>query len=129
MSAHRFIHRAKLDARSGGKRTAPVYQLTDRLHDGRTVHVSGADIVTTLSAWLAELGATTPMVEDLARAVLAGDWPTTHALADYLSVEITVSAPAYLPHLRPAALQHGFPVGGNVVAGGAVSPGRGRLQP
>lgn len=119
MSAHRFIHRSKLNA--------AVYQLTDRLHNGRTAHVSGEDIVTTLSTWLAELGATTPMVEELATAVLAGDWPTAHALADYLSVEVTVIAPAHLPHLRPAALQHGFPVGGNVVAGGSVLPGRARL--
>ncbi|GBE66933.1 hypothetical protein MFM001_33950 [Mycobacterium sp. MFM001] len=119
MSSHRF-HRAKVDA--------GVYQLTDRLHR-RTARVSGEDIVTTLSAWLAELGATTPFVEDLARAVLAGDWPKAHALADYLSVDVTVIAPTHLSHLRAAALQHRFPVGGNVVAAGPVLPGRVRLQP
>lgn len=119
MSSHRF-HHAKLDA--------AVYQLTDRLHR-RTALVSGEDIVTTLSAWLAELGATTPFVEDLASAVRAGDWPKAHALADYLSVDVTVIAPADLPHLRPAAPQHGFPVGGNVLAGGPVLPGGACLQP
>ncbi|MGO9155758.1 hypothetical protein [Mycobacterium sp.] len=74
------------------KRTATVYQLTDRLRDGPTVHVSADGIVTTVSAWLAELGATSPLVGDLARAVRAGDWPKTHALGDYLSVEVTVIA-------------------------------------
>jgi hypothetical protein len=69
-----------------------MYQLTDRLHDGRTVQVSADEIVGTVSAWLAELGATSPLVEDLAHAVRADDWPKVHALSEYLSVEVTVSA-------------------------------------
>lgn len=70
------------------KRTVTIYQLTDRLHDGRTVHVSADEIVTTVSAWLAELGAASPLVEDLAQAVRVGDWPKTHSLGDYLSVQV-----------------------------------------
>lgn len=73
------------------KRRATVYQLTNRLRDGYTAYVSADEIVTTVSAWLDELGAASPLVEDLAHAVRAGDWPKAHALADYLSLEITVT--------------------------------------
>jgi hypothetical protein len=69
-----------------------VYRLTDRLRDGRTVLVSVDEIVTTVSAWLAELGASSPLVEDLAQAVRAADWPKTYALGDYLSVDVSVAA-------------------------------------
>ncbi len=57
-----------------------IYQLTDRRHDGRTVHVTGDQITATVSAWLAELGANSPLVEDLARAVRDGNWPVLTAL-------------------------------------------------
>ena len=69
-----------------------MYQLTDRLHDGRTVQVPADELVGTVSAWLAELGAASPLVEDLAHAVRTADWPKAHALSDYLSVEVTVAA-------------------------------------
>jgi len=71
---------------------ATSYQLTDRLRQGRTVCVSGALIAYTVSAWLAELGADSPLVEDLARTVRDGDWTTAHAIADLLSVDVTVAA-------------------------------------
>src|SRR6201998_1469296 len=46
------------------QRVAPIriYQITDRLHDGRTVRVPGNRIGCTVSAWLAELGVDSPMV-------------------------------------------------------------------
>jgi hypothetical protein len=72
--------------------TATAYQLTDRLHEGRTVHVSADGIACTVSAWLAEVGANSPLVEDLAQTVAAGDWTAVHAIADLLSVEVTVAA-------------------------------------
>jgi hypothetical protein len=80
---------------SGHRRTArplpmtPIYQVTDRLHEGRTVHVPCHEIGTTVSAWLAELGAQSQLVGDLARAVEADDWPTAYAIGDRLSVEVT----------------------------------------
>jgi hypothetical protein len=79
----------------GHRRTAPslpmtpIYRVTDRLHEGRTVHVPCHEIGTTVSAWLAELGAQSQLVEDLARAVDADDWPTAYAIGDRLSVEVT----------------------------------------
>jgi hypothetical protein len=68
-----------------------VYQLTDRLH-GRTVCLHAEYIAATVASWLAELDASTPLVELLGRAVRDGDWPAIHAIADYLSVEVQVAA-------------------------------------
>ena len=48
-------------------------------------------IVTTVSAWLAELGAHSPLVEDLARSIDVDDWPTACAIGEYLSVDVTVA--------------------------------------
>ncbi len=72
--------------------TAPSYQLTDRLHAGRTVRVPADGIVSAVSAWLAELGVCTPLVDDLARTVRSGDWCSAQAIADWLSVDITIAA-------------------------------------
>ena len=73
-------------------RTRAMYRVSDRLHAGRTVHVPAHQIASTVSAWLAELGAQSPLVDDLARAVHAGDWPAALDLGDYLSVDVTVAA-------------------------------------
>lgn len=72
--------------------TARTYQLTDRLHAGRTVQVSADAIVTTVSAWLAELGASSPLVQDLAVTVRDGNWTAAHAIADCLSIDVAVAA-------------------------------------
>ncbi len=50
------------------------------------------EIATTVSAWLAELGARSPLVDDLARAVHAGDWPAARDLGEFLSVDVTVAS-------------------------------------
>jgi hypothetical protein len=54
--------------------------------------MSAQGIVSTVSAWLAELGAQSPLVEDLARTVRDGDWTAAHAIADLLSVDVAVAA-------------------------------------
>jgi hypothetical protein len=72
--------------------TKTIYRVSDRLHDGRTVHVQGHEIAPTVSAWLAELGARSPLVDELAQAAHAGDWPTACAIGEYLSVDVTVAA-------------------------------------
>ena len=69
-----------------------MYLLTDRLHGGRTVRVCADGIVSTVSAWLAELGADSPLAEDLAATVRDGDWPAAHAIAEQLSVDLSVAA-------------------------------------
>jgi hypothetical protein len=69
-----------------------IYRVSNRLHDGRTVYVPADKIVAIVSAWLAELGARSPLVDELARAVRAGNWPAAHSLADYLSVDVTLAA-------------------------------------
>jgi hypothetical protein len=73
-------------------RTRPIYRVTHCLREGRTVVVPGHEIATIVSAWLAELGADSPLVEELARAVHAGDWPSAHAIGEYLSVDVAVAA-------------------------------------
>jgi len=69
-----------------------TYQVTDRLHEGRTVRVSADGMVSMVSEWLVELGATRPLVEDLARTVRTGNWTAAHAIAECLSVDVTVAA-------------------------------------
>ena len=68
-----------------------IFQLTDRLHDGHTARVPTDEIAATVSAWLAEVGAHSPLVDDLASAVRLGDWPATYAIGDYLSIDVTVA--------------------------------------
>jgi hypothetical protein len=70
-------------------RETTVYLVTERLTHGRTVCVPGDEIAAAVSAWLAELGTHSPLVDDLARAARAGDWPAAHALGEHLSVEVT----------------------------------------
>jgi hypothetical protein len=69
-----------------------MYHVSDLLHQGRAVDVAGADIAATVSAWLAELGADSPLVDELAHAVCAGDWPTAYTISDRLSVDVTIAA-------------------------------------
>jgi hypothetical protein len=45
-----------------------------------------------VSTWLAELGANSPMVDDLARAVRNGDWSAVYAVGDRLSIHVAVAA-------------------------------------
>ena len=78
--------------RRGDRGVMTAYQLTDRPHDGRTAHVSADGIASTVSVWLAEPGAHSPLVEDLVRTVCDGDWPAAHAIAEHLSVDVTVAA-------------------------------------
>lgn len=72
--------------------TPTSYCIVDRLHARRAARVPANRIADTVSAWLAELGVESPMAEDLARAARAGDWPTVHALGDWLSVDVMVAA-------------------------------------
>ena len=72
--------------------TSPIYRLTQCLRDERSIEVPADEIAPTVSAWLTELGANSPLVEDLARAVRAGNWPAARALGEYLSIDVTVAA-------------------------------------
>jgi hypothetical protein len=86
----RTTHDAQAKSRTGAKRKATIYQVSDRLHDGRTVRLTAEEILPTVSAWLAELGASSPLAEELAQAVRVGDWRKAHLLGDYLSVDVTM---------------------------------------
>jgi hypothetical protein len=69
-----------------------MYHVSDLLRQGRTVDVAGANIAATVSAWLAELGVDSPLVDELAYAVCAGDWPSAYTISHRLSVDVTVAA-------------------------------------
>src|SRR5579875_14191 len=74
-----------------GNAPEPVFQLTDRLHQGRTARVDTEQVAATVSGWLAEFGASSPLVDDLAHAVRTGDWPKMYALGEYLSVRVAIA--------------------------------------
>ncbi|OBI23445.1 hypothetical protein A5712_00175 [Mycobacterium sp. E2327] len=69
-----------------------LYRVSDRLHEGRTVAVRGNEIAHVVSAWLAELGADSPLADDLERAVRVGDWAAARTVGDQLSVYVAVIA-------------------------------------
>ena len=71
---------------------APVYELTDLLHEGRTARVHAGQIVGTVSAWLAELDIHSPLVEDLGRAVRESNWAAAYSIGENLSVDVAVAA-------------------------------------
>ena len=89
---NRFGRRCRHRRATRAAPTVTMYRVTDRLHNGRTVDVPCQGIAGTVSAWLAELGTHTPLVEELARAVCSGDWPAAYAICDRLSVDVTVAA-------------------------------------
>ncbi|SPM27747.1 hypothetical protein [Mycobacterium terramassiliense] len=74
------------------QRKPTIYQLTDCLHDGHTTRVAAHEIPATVSAWLADLGAHSPLVDDLERAVRGGDWARAHAIGERLSVRVALAA-------------------------------------
>jgi hypothetical protein len=80
--------------RGGSLRTAAatIYQVTDLLHRDHTARVPGDEIAATVSAWLADLGADSPLATDLGQAVQAGDWATVHAIGERLSVDVEIAA-------------------------------------
>src|SRR5690242_18716278 len=77
--SHRFAG-PWMNQRAWGSRPKTMYQLTDRLHDGHVAQVAGNEIAVTLSSWLADLGASSPLVNELARAVQQRDWPSAYAI-------------------------------------------------
>jgi hypothetical protein len=54
--------------------------------------VPSDEIEGALSAWLAELGAESPLVAEFAHALRADDWPSAYAIGDRLSVTVTMAA-------------------------------------
>lgn len=66
-----------------------LYEVCDRLHEGRTVKVPAPLIASTVAEWLADLGVHSPWVEQLAAAVQAGDWATVRVIGEHLSVDIS----------------------------------------
>lgn len=75
-----------------GAAAVTMFELTDRLHHpGHTVRVPTSEIAATVSAWLAEVGADSPLVNDLASAARLGDWPAAYAIGDCLSIDVAIA--------------------------------------
>lgn len=79
---------------SAASQPQPCFCVRDCLHTDRAAQVPGDMIADVVASWLADFEAVSPLVDDLARAVCEGDWPSAHALAARLSVEIEVEAAA-----------------------------------
>lgn len=76
-----------------GSHTASVrYVLIDRLQRHGAVCVTADEISATVSDWLAQLGAHSPLVEEFELTVRKGDWCTARAIAERLSVDVAVAA-------------------------------------
>lgn len=96
-NSHTLIHQFGENCKSRWPwhRPAPdsqLYEVCDRLHEGRTVRVPAPQIACTVSGWLADLGVHSPWVEQLAAAVQAGDWVTVRAIGEHLSVDISFAS-------------------------------------
>ena len=57
----------------------------------RAVRVPAHEIASTVSVWLAELGARSPLAEELARAVHTGNWAAVRGISEYLSIDIALT--------------------------------------
>lgn len=75
-----------------GMRPVTIYQLTDRLHDGHVARVAGNEIAATVASWLADLGAQSPLVDELASAVQHRDWPAAYTIGETLSLDIAIAS-------------------------------------
>jgi len=53
--------------------------------------VTADQITATVSNWLAHLDAQSALGEDFARSIRRGDWTAAHAIAEALSVDVTVA--------------------------------------
>ena len=73
-------------------RTSVLYQVADRLHQGRAVRVTSDGIGAAVSGSLADLDVASPRVDELAAAVRSGDWVVAHALEDLLAADVTIAA-------------------------------------
>lgn len=76
----------------GNAGSPTLYQLTDRLHEGRTVRVPADRIEAVVTAWLAELDVRSDLVSELSCAVCTADWPTVGDIGERLSISVAIAA-------------------------------------
>lgn len=69
-----------------------LFEVRDLLHEGRTARVPITSIATLVAGWLADLDVSSPLVDDLMRAVQNGDWSAAHTVGEHLSVHVAVAA-------------------------------------
>jgi hypothetical protein len=59
--------------------------------ESRITYIPASELAATVTEWLAELGACSPLVEDLAQEVDANNWPATHSISECLGIEVTIA--------------------------------------
>ena len=69
-----------------------LFEVRNLLHEGRTARIPVSSIGPTVSGWLADLGVSSPLVEDLTQAVRNGNWPAAYVLGEHLAVHVAVAA-------------------------------------
>jgi hypothetical protein len=68
-----------------------IYAVRHRVHGSRTIYIPASELAATVTEWLAELGACSPLVDDLAQEVGANNWPAAHSISESLGIEVTIA--------------------------------------
>jgi hypothetical protein len=61
------------------------------VHASRTIYIPASELAATVAEWLAEVGACSPLVEDLAQEVDANNWPAAQSISERLGIEVTIA--------------------------------------
>jgi hypothetical protein len=68
-----------------------TYAVRQRVHESRTIYIPANELAATVTEWLAEMGACSPLVEHLAQEVDANNWPAAHSISECLGIEVTIA--------------------------------------
>ena len=68
-----------------------IYAVRHCVHGSRTIYIPASELAATVTEWLAEVGACSPLIEDLAQEVEANNWPAAHSISECLGIEVTVA--------------------------------------
>jgi phenylpyruvate tautomerase PptA (4-oxalocrotonate tautomerase family) len=72
--------------------TARIYAVRHRVEEPRITYIPASELAATVTEWLAEVGACSPLVDALAQEVDANNWAAAHSIAECLGIEVTVAS-------------------------------------
>ena len=61
------------------------------MDESRTTYIRASELAATVTEWLAEVGACSPLVEDLAQELDANNWPAAHSISECLGIEVSIA--------------------------------------
>jgi hypothetical protein len=70
---------------------ARIYAVRHRVDESRITYISAGELAATVTEWLAEVGACSPLVDDLAQELDANNWPAAHSISECLGIEVTIA--------------------------------------